>query len=616
MTDDPDDARAASHPEISGKARRRRIVDSLRLVWAAAPAEVSLVTFLAVGSSALIVAQLLLAREILRAGLDQGGDADALRAVMPHLFLFVALTAVGAILSSASLGRRRIVAQLVERASMDRVLQRAAEARLEYFDDPDFHDRLRRAEEAAQVRPWQLASGLLGAIGALTGSFAIIGAMLVVEPMLAPLAAVAYLPLAVAARRNSFQLLGLSIGFTDEDRERAYLQGVLTDRRAAPELRNYLLTVPFLQRYDELYDRYLERERWLFRRQIRRSLAANIVSAAAIAGALGLVAVLAHDGGGLDLADAGVVAVAVAQLGSRLRGLSTSGASLYEASLFLADFFEFAPTEAAARADAQAPTIEQFEILRLSHVEFAYVGSEVTAITGIDLDITAGEIVAVVGPSGSGKTTLVKLLAGLYEPTSGSITWDGTDLQDLSAAERAGRATAVFQDFTKFELPARTNIAAADIARADQASAIVAAAEASGIDGDIEALPLSYETRLSPSYDQGVDLSEGQWHRVAIARAFFRPTPLVILDEPTAALDARAEHHMLQSLRERWSANAIVLVTHRIANACVADRVVVMDHGRIVEHGAPDVLLGAGGMFAEFARLQGLRRATSGDSLP
>lgn len=577
------------------------------MVWQSAPRQIVYAVALELFSSALLVSQLLIGREILTAGLEAGGASDALNDVIPELLVLVAVTALSGVVASASQGRKTIVGEVVERAALDRVLHRASSARLEDFDDSSFHDQLRRAEEAAQLRPWQLASGLLGGISSATSSAGILIAIVVVEPLLLPLAVVAYVPLGFMMRQNSRAMLRLTASHTDEDRERLYLQRVMMDRRAAPELRNYRLSVPFLHRYDELYDRHLERQRWLFRQQMRRSLIANSFSALVIAIAVGLVAYLAGRGDNLSLADAGVIAVAIAQLGTRFRGLSVNGAALYESTLFLADYFEFASPDPAPRhansTAGQSPTVD---LLAFEGVSFTYPGASDPALDGIDLELRRGEIVAVVGPSGSGKTTLVKLLAGLYEPTRGRITWDGVDLSGLTPLERAARVTAVFQDFTKFELSGRTNIAAADISRVNDDDAVAQAATAGGVDDDIRSLEDGYDTRLSPSYDRGVDLSEGQWQRIAIARAFFRPTPLIILDEPTASLDARAEHHVLKELRNHWSDHSIVLVTHRIANACVADRIVVMDDGQIVESGAPAALIEANGMFAEFAALQGV----------
>jgi ATP-binding cassette subfamily B protein len=593
--------------EVTETPSSQVVRQSLSMVWLASPRQVVLVVGLEVVSAVLLLSQLLIGREILTAGLDSGGAADALDEVVPELLVLVAVTACSGLVSTAAQGRKVIVSQLVERLALDRVLHRASSVRLEEFDDPGFHDRLRRAEEAAQFRPWQLASGLLGGIGSVTSSAGILVAMLVVEPLLVPLAVVAYIPLGLVMRQNSRTILRLTVSHTDEDRERLYLQRIMTDRRAAPELRNYRLSVPFLHRYDELYDRHLDRQRWLFRQQMRRSLIANSFSALVIALAIGLVAYLAGQGGELSLADAGVVAVAIAQLGTRFRALSSNGSALYESTLFLADYFAFAAPDRAPRQQAvDIPDSSLDERIEVRDVSFRYPGTLESAVDGVDLELRRGETVAIIGPSGSGKTTLVKLLAGLYAPTRGSITWDGVDLRDLSPDARAARATAVFQDFTKFELSGRTNIAAADISRSDDDQAVTHAAAAGGVDADLRALKNGYDTRLSPSYDEGVDLSEGQWQRVAIARAFFRPTPLIILDEPTASLDARAEHHVLHELRTHWSDHTIVLVTHRIANACVADRILVMEGGRVIEDGSPVTLAAAGGVFAEFAALQGV----------
>ena len=579
-----------------------------------------MVLLLQVVSAAILASQLLLGREVLTAGIDAGGDRGALDDVAVELVLLVVLTGIGGVISTVSSGRRAIMGQLVERAALDRVLRRSTAARLSDFDRPEFHDRIRRSRESAQTYPWQLAAGLLGSVSAITASIGIGAAVLVVEPLVLPVALLAYVPLSVAMRRNSAGVLGEALTYTAEDRERAYLQDLMTTRDSAAELRNYRLIDPLFARYNRLYDRAIERQRDLLRAHLRRSFYANVLASLLIAGTVGMVIFFAGRDNELGLADATVAAVGIAQLGTRMRGLASNGSGLFEAAIFLTDFFDFADSESESEDDTAggernvgstgeahpgSPVPARSMRLELQNVSFSYPGSQDVVLDEIDVTFEPGELVALVGPSGSGKTTLTKVIAGLYEPTSGAVLWNGIESTTLSASELAQRSTVVFQDFTKLELSARTNVAAADIRRSGDDTAVEAAALRGGIHETISGLRAGYDTVLSPAYSDGVELSEGQWQRVAIARVMFRPTPIVILDEPTASLDARSERKLLEELRAHRSDQTVLLVTHRIANAAVADRVLVIEDGRLSASGTPAELLESSALFAEFARLQG-----------
>lgn len=233
-----------------------------------------------------------------------------------------------------------------------------------------------------------------------------------------------------------------------------------------------------------------------------------------------------------------------------------------------------------------------------------YPGSSRVALRGVTLHIEPGEVVALVGANGSGKTTLAKLLAGLYLPASGAITWDGTDTRDVDRRELLSRTAIVFQDFIRYNLSAADNIALGRHERAGDTEAIVGAAVQAGADADISALPEGYQTLLGPAFIDGTDLSLGQWQRLAIARTFFRDAPLVILDEPTAALDARAEHELFGKIGELFDGRSVLLISHRFSTVRSADRIYVLRDGSVVESGTHAQLMDLGGTYAELFTLQ------------
>jgi ATP-binding cassette, subfamily B, bacterial len=229
------------------------------------------------------------------------------------------------------------------------------------------------------------------------------------------------------------------------------------------------------------------------------------------------------------------------------------------------------------------------------------------------LVLEPGEVVALVGVSGSGKTTLAHLVAGLYRPTTGRITFGGVDISTIPRDVYWRALAAVFQDFVRYELTARENIAMSDTRRLDDLKAVVEAARRAGIEQALARLPNSYETMMSRSYDEGSDLSVGQWQRMAVARAFFRQAPLLILDEPAASLDAVAEQRLFERLVELCDARSVLLISHRFSTVRMADRICVMESGRIIEQGTHDQLMALGARYAELFNLQAQSYLTPAD---
>ncbi len=220
------------------------------------------------------------------------------------------------------------------------------------------------------------------------------------------------------------------------------------------------------------------------------------------------------------------------------------------------------------------------------------------------MEIRLGETVAVVGENGAGKTTLAKLLCRLYDPESGTIAWDGRDLRTCDPDELRTRIAVIFQDFVRYDLAARENIGFGDVRAIDDAAAIAEAAQRAGAADFLTALPDGYDSRLGRRFVNGHQLSVGQWQRVALARAFFRDAPLVIMDEPTASLDARSEHDLFKTMRELFHDRAVLLISHRFSSVRMADRIYVLRDGAVAEVGTHDELIANDGLYAELFGLQ------------
>jgi ATP-binding cassette subfamily B protein len=461
------------------------------------------------------------------------------------------------------------------------------------FESPEFQDHLQRSLRESVHQPWEVTQAVSQLAAAVVGGIAIAIVLATVQPLLIPAVLLAGVPLAYAATRNSQALYDAVRGVTPLNRERQYLQGVLTGRDEAKEVRAFDAADHLRARYDDRYRRELEALRHVSRLRTRRSLVAGLGATIITVAVLATLIVLTIQGR-VSLADAAVGAVAVQQLSMRVRGVNGAVSTIQEASLFLEDYGDFLARGQRDAAPA-ATTAHPASAVEMSGVWFTYPGADAPALQGVDLSIDRGHVVALVGANGSGKTTIAKLVCGLYEPERGSVAWQA------GATPRVG---VIFQDFMRYELSARDNITLGDTTRAADDDHLAASARAASAEEFLAALPRGYDTWLSPSFEGGTDLSVGQWQRVAMARALFREAPVLVLDEPTAALDPSAERDLIAATKRLFADKAVLVISHRFANVLDADRIHVLDAGRVIESGTHDELLSLGGRYAEMYRLQ------------
>ncbi|GAA2431268.1 ABC transporter ATP-binding protein [Actinomadura vinacea] len=574
---------------------------AVRLARTAAPREFLLVAVLQALGGLGLVLPILGGRELLSRMLDTGsgtGQADVLwqaAVVLGLLGLIGLATAVAA-------ARDDVLSELINRYAMGRILDVACTVDLEEFERPEFHNRLERASMSARIRPHQLTQGLGALSGALMGTAGVALALAAIEPLLVPATLLAGVPLWLAGLRSGQVLFDALFRLTPAERERSYLLELLTDRRSAKEVRAFGLGGYLRGRWERRTDERLAEIRRTARRRLRITLVARFVSGIALAAVLvPLVAYAAR--GGMPLADAGAAATAVLLLASRLRTAAAGTDQLFEAAPFVQDLREFLKERERPPALA-APAPAGFRRLTVEGLTFTYPSADRPALRGVDLEIGTGQVIALVGENGSGKTTLAKLLSHLYRPQGGRISYDGVDVAGADPDELRGSIAVLFQDFQRYLLPAADNVAMGRWERIDDQGAIEEAAAAAGADGFLDALPRGYRTLLGPEFAGGVDLSGGQWQRIALARAFFRDAPFVILDEPTATLDARAEYELFERLRTLLAGRTVLLISHRFSTVRTADHIYVLDGGRVAEHGTHDDLMAAGGRYAELFALQ------------
>ncbi|MEU7159198.1 ATP-binding cassette domain-containing protein [Streptomyces chrestomyceticus] len=549
---------------------------------------------------AVLTALALRATSTLLTCLLTSGTQQALPAL-----LVVAATACGSYLADAGarLSANRLAPQVQREADLA-VITASVAAELGAYEDPAFEDGRFAATKGAEKMP-ELTTGAQSLVSAVAQLLAAVTVVATLHAALLPLLLLAVGPRvwgAVRAARLEHQAAHRGMADT---RLRRVLAQYTTDRGTAAELRSATMGGFLVEQYRIISGRLEDEQRTAARRaalaQGAGDLLATLALAAVWAGILYLT--LTHR---MAVATAAATILVVRTANASLTNSVRASARLFATSLYVTDWATFlggAQTWAMHRGTAHAPATGPAAI-RAENLSFTYPGQSAPAVADIDVEIRRGEVVALVGENGSGKTTLARLLTGLFLPTSGRVTWDDVDLTKLDP-ESLWRATAMVpQDYTRWPLAARENITLGQPRPAGD-QAVHAAAEMAGAHTVLETLPDGLDTSLARPWWGGHDLSGGQWQRIAIARAFHRDAPVVVLDEPTAALDARGEHRIFNRLRALAAGERTALfITHRLANARVADRVIVLDKGHIAESGSYQKLLEAGGLFAELHQLQ------------
>jgi ATP-binding cassette subfamily B protein len=602
---DPMDLATPTQDQRKSVGRLTRLMArSLSLVWQSARTPFLALIGLQLLNAIALALQVVAVQLALAAVLAITGSTGDLWGLVQPVLLLAGLTAATAVIASIQVGLGRYAGELVVAVMWKRVLRVATRVDLRKFESVRFYDRLQRVQADAATRPYQITYGLLATMGALAAGAGLVIAIVLVHPALLPLLLIGGIPVLLTSRRQSQLEFDFLARQSQSRRLRTYLTWVQTGRDEAKEVRAFGLARNFGQRLNTLYADYLRDLAQHVSQRSKLGAAGSLGSAALLALTLFLLGWLISTNR-LSIAEAGAALVAIRLLAGQVQSGFSGAQAIFESGQFIDDldgFLTLAPAAEGGSREIAPPT--DFLRIRADAVSFSYPGRNALALQAANIEINRGEVVALVGENGSGKTTLAKVIAGLYEPGSGAVRWDGTDIRTFRPDLFRERIAIIFQDFVRYALSAEENIA---VARPDDdidQAAIREAAKIADADSFLSALPAGYQTPLSRRFTGGHELSGGQWQKVAIARAFYRNAPLVIIDEPTAALDARAEYELFSSLHEVLRGRSALIISHRFSTVRTADRIYVLDHGRVVEQGTHDELVALGGQYAELFHLQ------------
>jgi ATP-binding cassette subfamily B protein len=485
------------------------------------------------------------------------------------------------------------------------VMDHASRLDLAFFEDSASYDLLRRSQSGAASRPLFMVSSVFGLVQTLITFASMVLLLIGLSPLLAIVAFVAPVPAFIADTRYGWRGYNLARWSSPIRRRMEYLTTLVTTDNHAKEVKLFGLGRYFIDRFAILARVYQDRQRRLVGARYLVGFAWSTLTT--LTGSLTYLYVAFQAiAGRLTIGDLTLFTQATASVQGSVQGILYGFSQMYEHNLYLSDLDELLATPAtieATVAERRLPVPARGEIA-FDGVSFRYPGAEADALHDLSLRIAPGETVAVVGRNGAGKSTLVKLLARLYDPTEGRILLDGVDLRDYDLAGLRRNVGVIFQDFVRYDFLLRENIAVGNIGRLDDHPRIESAATRSLADTVAARLPGRYGQMLGRRFEGGVDLSGGEWQKVALARAYMRDAQLLILDEPTAALDARAEYEVFLRFSELTQGRMAVLISHRFSTVRMADRILVLRGGELVEQGTHEELLALGGLYSELFQLQ------------
>ncbi|MGC4746835.1 ABC transporter ATP-binding protein [Micromonospora sp. DT201] len=585
----------------------RLVRTALGVSWRADRPRTLVVAVATVGAGVMAAFGLLATQRVLVELFAGGPTADKVRAALPALAVLAGAAALRAGMGIATGYAQNGLTPQVSREVERGLFEVSTAVRLEAFDADAFADDMERASRGTESAIGLVQSSM-NLLAGLAGVLAVAVAVVVIHPLLLVALLVATVPNGWAALRAGHLRYQTYTAGSVRRRRLWLLQRLMAERASAPELRSYGLRRFLLDQYDRVMQVETDIQLVLARRVTTTTSVGAMIGGMATGVVYVLLGLLLIDGQ-IPLAAAATCVIAVQSAQRSLATVTfqvdrvyTEGQHFNDYTGFMTRAAAYLPEKPGAAPDGTRP--DQLRELTVRGVSLCYPDRDIPAVDNVTLTITAGQTVAFVGENGSGKTTLAAMIATLRAPTDGSIEWNGRPMSSWDVDGLRARIAVVTQEYHKWPFTAATNIAIGDVDTDAQQDLIESAAARAVAHDMITELPHGYETLLDRTFARGQDLSGGQWQRITAARGFLRDAELLIMDEPSSALDPRAEDALFQAIRDRRGQATTILITHRLANVRHADRIFVLHHGHLVEAGSHDDLIAAGGRYAELFALQ------------
>ncbi len=595
-----------------------RLFYIFKLVWEASPAILFVMVFMSVFSGVMPVLSSLIGKELLNTlARAYNGQIAAFTIVLSLLILQFAYLFVSDIVGRVSNLITRICAEIVSNHIKLKIIDKSKDIDISNYDDPEFYAKMENANREAGSRPISVLSSFFSVFSSLISVISFIVILFKVSPWAPLIMVLVSLPSTVISfvyRRKNVDFMSKR---SKERRQMSYYSDIIVNKDIAKEIRIYGLADTFKEKYKSVFDKYFKGLKKLIFGEFRLNLLSGILGIIVNCLLFAYIAKGVYEGK-FEVGDYSLYTGALNTISARLSIMIATTASVYEGTLFINNMIAFMSEETRIKPTIDPPRIPKRHIaheIKFENVSFRYPGTEKDVIKNISLTIKPGDTVVLVGLNGAGKTTLVKLLTRLYDPTEGRILLDGYDLKEYDTKALYDIFGIIFQDYGKYAVSVSENITFGNISAETDHSKIKSAAEKSGADVFIKELPNGYETPLMRYFEEGgIELSGGQWQKLAIARAFYSDSDILVLDEPTASLDPLAEAEIFNKFDELTAGKTSVFVSHRLSSATTANCIIVLEGGKLEEMGSHGELMEAHGKYCELFTTQAKRYSDTLDT--